>query len=146
MPIGGYGMTVDEQGRPYTCSSGIARFDPDTATWQTNPNVGGGGGCMTDGEGTLWIGGYAGGGGSMIGVDNETLDVVATIPIPNYVHGVSVDFYGYVWGVSQQQTWAYRVDPIAATVDTFTGLTGPYTYSDMTGYALSNASGLPPSG
>lgn len=147
MPQSGYGMTVDEQGRPFTCASGIARFDPDSQTWQTNPNVGGGGGCMVDGAGTLYIGGYGGGlGGQMIGVDTETLTVTTTIPIPNYVHGISIDFYGYVWGVTLQQPWAYRVDPDSMTVDTFTGLTGPYTYSDMTGYALSNAVGPPPSG
>ncbi len=149
MPIAGYGVTVDQDGYAYTCSSGVAKFDPATDTWQTNANVGGGGGCMTDGLGTLWIGGYGGGGGlggQMIGIDTDTMAVTQNIPIPNYVHGISVDFYGYVWGVTLQTPEAYKVDPIAATYETFTGLTGPYTYSDMTGYALSNASGLPPSG
>jgi hypothetical protein len=147
MPIGGYGMTVDQDGYAYTCSSGVAKFDPVAETWQSNPSVGGGGGCMTDGMGNLYVGGYGGGlGGQMIQVDTDTLTVNMGIPIPNYVHGISVDFYGYVWGVTLQQPDAYRVDPIAGTYDTFTGLTGPYTYSDMTGYALSNSSGLPPSG
>ncbi|HET6582503.1 MAG TPA: hypothetical protein VFG69_03625 [Nannocystaceae bacterium] len=146
--IGGYGMTVDEEGRPWSCSSGIARFDPINETWDVNPNVGGGGGCMSDGNGHVWVGGYGGGfaGGKMIGVDVETLDVVYNIDIPNYVHGVSVDFYGYVWGVTLMQPDAYRVDIEAGTFETFTGLTGPYTYSDMTGWALSNATGFPPSG
>ena len=145
MPIGGYGMTVDQDGYAYTCSSGVAKFDPSSLTWQSNPNVGGGGGCMTDGLGNLYVGGYAGG-GAMVQVDTDTLTVNTTINIPNYVHGISVDFYGYVWGVTLQTPEAYKVDPIAGTFEVFTGLTGPYTYSDMTGYALSNASGLPPSG
>lgn len=146
--IGGYGMTVDEQGRPWSCSSGIARFDPINESWDVNPSVGGGGGCMSDGQGYVWVGGYGGGfaAGKMIGVDVETLDVVYNIDIPNYVHGVSVDFYGYVWGVTLQGTDAYRVDIETSTFETFTGLTGPYTYSDMTGWALSNATGFPPSG
>jgi hypothetical protein len=146
MPISGYGMTVDEMGRAFTCNAGIARFDPDTEQWSSNANVGGGGGCMVDGAGTLWVGGFANNGGQMIGVDTETLNVVQNIPIPQYVHGISIDFYGYVWGVTLQQPWAYRVDPETMMVDTFTGLTGPYTYSDMTGYALSNAAGGAPSG
>ncbi len=145
MPQSGYGMTVDEMGRPFTCNQGVARFDPDSQSWQTNPNVGGGGGCMVDGLGTLWIGGGLGGGaGQLIGVDTESLAVKTTIPIPQYVHGISIDFYGYVWGVTLQQPWAYRVDPESQTVDTFAGLNGPYSYSDMTGYALSNAIGSPP--
>jgi hypothetical protein len=143
---GGYGMTVDEEGRPWSCSNGVARFDPVNESWDVNPNVGGGGGCMADGKGHLWIGGYAGGGGNMIGIDTETLDVVYTIPIPHYVHGISVDFYGYVWGVTHSQPFAYRVDVENESFETFTGLNGPYTYSDMTGWALSNAVGPPPSG
>jgi hypothetical protein len=142
----GYGMTVDTEGRPWTCSSGVARFDPDDGTWQTNPNVGGGGGCMVDADGHLWIGGYGNAGGNMISIDTETLAVDQTIPIPNYVHGVSIDFYGYVWGVTLQQPFAYRVDPADGTFETFAGLTGPYTYSDMTGWALSNVVGGGPSG
>jgi len=34
---------------------------------------------------------------------------------------------------------AWRVDPATAQIDTFTGLTNPYTYSDMTGFALSQS-------
>ena len=144
--IGGYGMTVDEYGRPWSCSGGVAVFDPETETWATNPNVGGGGGCMLDGEGHIWIGGYSGAGGAMIGVNIDTLAVDYNIPIPNYVHGVSVDFYGFVWGVTLQQPFAYKVDIENETYETFMGLTGPYTYSDMTGWALSNAVGPAPSG
>jgi hypothetical protein len=142
---GGYGMTVDTEGRPWTCASGVGRFDPETETWATNLNVGGGGGCMVDANGHLWVGGYSGG-GALISVDIETLQVDQTIQIPNYVHGVSIDFYGYVWGVTLQQPFAYRVDPSDGTFETFMGLTGPYTYSDMTGWALSNVVGGTPSG
>jgi hypothetical protein len=76
-----------------------------------------------------------------VGVDIDTMQVVKTIPLPQYVHGVSIDFYGYVWGVSLFNPEAYRVDPQTDTMQTFTGLTQPYTYSDMTGFALSNVGG-----
>ena len=135
MATSGYGMTVDSQGNVWTCSSTVARFDPATETWQTN-SVGGSGGCMEDGEGTLWMANDP-----MVGVDINTLDVVQTIDLPNYVHGISIDFYGYVWGPAIYDDEAYRVDPVTGTVDTLTGLNYPYTYSDMTGFALSNASG-----
>ena len=70
--------------------------------------------------------------------------VVQTIDLPSYVHGISIDFYSYVWGPAISNNEAYRVDPDTLQIDTVTGLNYPYTYSDMTGFALSNAGG--PSG
>jgi len=137
---GGYGMTVDENGRVWQCSYQATRFDYATETFETQV-VNGGGGCMADGMGRIWLASDP-----LVAVDIETLDVVAQIDLPNYVHGVSIDFYGYVWGVTQFQPYAYRVDPVTEDIETFTGLTQPYTYSDMTGWALSNVVGPPPSG
>ena len=67
----------------------------------------------------------------------ETLTVKTTLAVPQYVHGISIDFYGYVWGVSMGSQ-AYRVNPMDASLLTFEGLVGAYSYSDMTGFALSN--------
>ena len=133
MATGGYGMTVDSQGYVWTCSSNVARFDPMTETWAT-ASVGGSGGCMEDGKGTLYM---SGGAGTIVAVDTATLAVKTTYPVPQYVHGISIDFYGYVWGVSMG-TQAYRVNVQDSTLETFEGLVGAYTYSDMTGFALSN--------
>ena len=88
---------------------------------------------MSDGGDYLW---QAGSGG-MRAVNRETLLVEKTIVLPEYVHGVSIDFYGYVWGASMQ-TKAYRGDPETLEHEFYDGLNNPYTYSDMTGFALSN--------
>lgn len=133
-PAGGYGMTVDQDGYVWTCSSQAGRFDPATETWQS-AFVGGNGGCMADGGDILWMANNP-----MVGINRNTLTVEYSIALPNYVHGVSVDVHGYVWGVSQG-TDAYRVDPDSGTIETVGGLVGPYTYSDMTGFALSNVGG-----
>ncbi len=134
MATSGYGMTVDSKGYVWTCSGTVARFDPMTETWLTN-SVGGNGGCMEDGKGTLYM---SGGATNIVAVDTETLQVKTTYPVPLYVHGISIDFYGYVWGVSMG-TEAYRLDIAQnGALQTFTGLVGAYTYSDMTGFALSN--------
>ncbi len=139
-----YGLAVDTQGRPWLCGGGGAsRFDPITQLWDHLAPSGGGselGGCMTDGAGTLWHSRYNE--GTLLGIDTETLAVTNQIPIPAYVHGVSIDFDGYVWGVQFSGSQAYRVDPVTQTVDTVGGLVGAYTYSDMTGFALS-AAGTP---
>jgi DNA-binding beta-propeller fold protein YncE len=134
---GAYGITVDKEGRPWVCSGTVARFNLDTSTWSISPDNSGGGGCMTDGETTIWHGS----GNAMVGFDTETLDLIHTIPLPEYVHGISVDFAGMVWGVSFAGSNAYRADPETNAVDTFNQLVGAYTYSDMTGFALSSAGG-----
>ena len=131
----GYGMTVDPQGRPWTCQSQLARFTPATETWDSVSVGSAGGGCMVDANDVLWV---AGSGSTVLGVDIDTMAVVQTIPVPGYAKGISIDFEGNVWAVSQGAE-AWRVNPVTQQVDTFTGLTSPYTYSDMTGFALSQS-------
>lgn len=139
-----YGLAVDSKGRAWLCGSGGAsRFDPETETWtHLNPQNGGSalGGCMTDGEGTLWTSPYPT--AALVAIDTETVQQIDSINIPSYVHGVSIDFEGNVWGVEFGGDQAFRVDPETKMYDTFTGLQGAYTYSDMTGFALS-AAGTP---
>lgn len=138
--VASYGIAVDSVGRPWFCAGGGAsRFDPVAQTWQTLPSPGGNawGGCMTDGAGTLWHCRQQD--AMLVGIDTETLTVVQQIPLPAYAHGISIDFDGYVWAVGFTSTQAYRVDPIMGTIDTFDGLVGAYTYSDMTGFGLSSA-------
>ncbi len=137
MNTSGYGMTVDSGGHVWTCSgSGVSRFDPVTETWQQAMGVTGSGGCMEDANGILWLATTP-----LKGVNTTTFLQEYSIPIPSNIHGVSIDFEGYVWGVSLFGTDAYRVDPTSGVIDTFSGLTQPYTYSDMTGFGLSNVGG-----
>ncbi len=142
-PSGGYGITVDPEGRPWVCGGGgVSRFNLDTSTWTSNGG-GGIGGCMTDGDQLIW---HSNDWGLLMGFNIETLAIDEQIQLPEYVHGVSVDFQGKVWGVSFAGNNAYRADPVTDHVDTYSGLTGAYTYSDMTGFALSTVGGggVPP--
>jgi hypothetical protein len=143
--MGGYGITVDPQGRPWVCGGGqVARFNLASSDWTSSTNSYGGiGGCMTDGADLIW---HSNNSGMLLGYNIETLAVDEQVQLPEYVHGVSVDFYGYVWGVGFANSNAYRADPITDVVDTYNGLTGAYTYSDMTGFALSSAGGGAPPG
>jgi len=138
--MSGYGITVDKEGRPWVCGGGHAsRFNLDTSTWDSTTNSYGGiGGCMTDGDTTLW---HSDPDGTLMGYDIETLDVVDTIQLPQYVHGISVDFDGNVWGVGFANNVAYRANPETGVIDSYNQLVGAYTYSDMTGFALTTAGG-----
>ena len=138
VPVSSYGMTVDSDGYVWACSNDVGRFDPETESWQTALGVGGAGGCMGDGAGKIWLASNP-----MVAIDTQTLAVVDTIDLPSYVHGVSVDFDGFVWGVTLYEPYAYKADPVTGLVETFSGLNMPYTYSDMTGFALKNAGTIP---
>jgi hypothetical protein len=94
---------------------------------------------MPDGGDLIWLANDP-----LVAVDIDTLAVMQTIDLPNYVHGVSIDFNGNVWGPAINNNEAYRVDPVTLQIDTVTGLNYPYTYSDMTGFGLSQVGG--PSG
>jgi hypothetical protein len=52
------------------------------------------------------------------------------------VKGISIDFYGYVWVVDMTQRVPHR--PRRPQLLSYDNLVGPYTYSDMTGWGLSN--------
>lgn len=136
LEVGAYGITVDSRGYVWTCAGNASRFDPKTETW-TRVMAGEFGGCMEDGAGTL----YKATPGGIVAVDTETLAIKANYALPDHIHGISVDFFGYVWGVTQG-TDAYRLDPKDGSYKTVSGLVGAYTYSDMTGFALSMA-GVP---
>ena len=53
---------------------------------------------------------------------------------------------GFIWAVRQDDPSAYKIDPDDYTIETYTGLDGPYTYSDMAGGALANVTCNPPEG
>ena len=142
---GAYGITVDGEGRPFVCSSTVARFDLENLTWDEATEYSGGGGCMYDGMGRVWHGGYGdgggGGGATIFGFNTETLELEAELTVPDYTHGISIDAQGHVWGVAGWGSEAYKVDPNNGDVETFSGLNGAYTYSDMTGVGLAGAGG-----
>jgi hypothetical protein len=138
-----YGITVDHDGNPWVSSvlgSTAARFDIATEMWE--PIM----------AGAVSLGGIVEGPGNLmwVAVDGgaRSIDMDTLMPGPAFVNGqtvkgVSIDVDGYLWAVDGA---AHKVDSATgALIDSYTGLTGPYTYSDMTGHALSNTY-CPPAG
>ena len=140
-----YGITVDHNGRPWLTSmlgASGARFDPVVEMFDIIPGTFmSQGGLMEAPTGEMWVATDDG----AISFDVETLAFSKVFVAPNggLVKGISVDVDGYVWAVNSV---AYKVDPnTGVEVDSYNGLSSPYTYSDMTGYALQNAF-CPPAG
>lgn len=140
-----YGFTVDSLDRPWVGDfcSGSGFFDPMTEQWTTLPGILGYG-LQEDDMKIMWLGTFSPPG--LRGINIETQQEVDWIMLPTQSsRGVSVDFEGYVWFVDMQST-AWKVDTDAGTWESYAGLNGPYTYSDMTGHGLNLVSGGIPAG
>ena len=141
--IAPYGITVDHNGRVWLSSmlgSSAARFDPETETWDiVDGSFLSQAGLQEHPSGQMWIGTNVG----AIQVDVETL-ALGNVFVPDGggdVKGISVDADGFVWAINQ---FAHKIDPATGVaVGTYSGLSSPYTYSDMTGWALQNAACTP---
>ncbi|MCB9752592.1 MAG: hypothetical protein H6713_21775 [Myxococcales bacterium] len=149
-----YGFTVDAHGRPWVggFDGALQRLHPTTHSWVT---VDTGGlwslmrGMTEDQDGVLWVATLAPPG--LLMVDTTSAEAIAhlgeaELPGVDTPTGASVDGEGKIWLVDQQKDGggAFVFDPVTAELDFVGGLDAPYTYSDMTGWALGNVA--PPSG
>jgi hypothetical protein len=142
-----YGFTVDSEGRSWIASQcgRVARYSPASGAWDIITDFGGAG-LQEDAEGRMWI---AGDGQAVVrAVDSNSLQTLMQVTMPGsdgnpLYRGLSIDFQGKVWVVPWADV-AHRLDPATQQYETFTGLNGAYTYSDMTGWGLSNV--VPPQG
>ncbi len=144
-----YGMTVDNLGRAWIggFEGTLQRYDPETNTWTS---VATGLTSLLRGmtqhkNGDLWIAGLSPSGVLQVDTDQATvINWHTDLPGIGKPTGTSIDFDGYVWMVDQtagDSGGAFVLDPHTGSVEAFVeGLNGPYTYSDMTGWALGNVS------
>lgn len=132
IPQSFYGLAVDSEGRVWIGGT-VGRFDPATGTW-TQPTVAvAGAGIAVDAEGNAYTGeeGY----GLRIDADDMTVTSVPGVG----GHGWAIDFDGFIWSIPYEGAVAHVSDPdTLEEVATIEGLVGAYTYSDMTGFQLSN--------
>jgi hypothetical protein len=144
----GYGIAVDNHGRPWVSSYGgdlgAGMFDPTTQQWTTVAGFASQGGIQQGTDGRIWSSTVSGFGGTndqngVVWIDEDTLAVGDFVAVPGgTIKGISVDVDGYVWAVTGS---AHKIDPDPpyAFDGSYSGLSGPYTYSDMTGWGLQNA-------
>jgi DNA-binding beta-propeller fold protein YncE len=154
-PVSAYGITVDHAGRPWISTfqghgdTGAARFDPETETFDlaTGAIPKSIGGLAEDADGRMWMGfeeieNVNGEGVVPIDVDSMVVGTPIVIPGLSTPKGVGIDLAGKVWAIALGGP-AFRVDPDTEAIDSYGGLNSPYTYSDMTGWALQNAACTP---
>ena len=150
LPIGSaYGFTVDAKGRSWVggWDGNLQRYDPVAKSWTkamipAQYQVLSRG--MNDTNGELWIAALFEPQGLMR-VDTDTATFIEHIGAATLVGiqeptGASIDVQGKIWLVDQSKDGggAFVYNPMTKTASWVGGLNGPYTYSDMTGYALKN--------
>jgi streptogramin lyase len=145
-----YGIAVDAKGKVWLgqFSQGkIARFDPDTSSFQTITQSLGGHcprGMAGSVDGYMYSGLGCGGDHYVARVDINTLavsliDTNGSMGSGTTTIGVALDAKGFIWGVNYSTSNASKIDPATHQVHgPYKVGANPYTYSDMTGYALHN--------
>jgi sugar lactone lactonase YvrE len=150
---GGYGITVDGADNVWIGGFGceaVYRYTPSTDSWFTvrmPANTGWTRGIAADRDGWIYVGSsnllnnnqtsvghitrFRQEDGSQLRVFDYTNRSRGTI-------GVGLDNQGRVWGVNGDSSNATRLDPSTGQTEHFPVGTGPYTYSDFTGYTLRN--------
>ena len=139
-----YGIAADARGFIYTAGSTcVSRFDPMTESWETLELRGQGAtfcrGLAVDSNNQLWIADTSTG---MFHLDASGAKMVYKGKTPNLSSnnvGAAIDFDNTPWVISQANSVAYKVNPTNYTTQQIKVGSGPYTYSDMTGYQLRNA-------
>lgn len=151
IPISVYGITVDTSGRPWMSSNmgaggtSAVRFDPVNLTFDMaiGPIASAQTGIQEDAQGRMWMNYWNYDGGANQGatyIDVDTMQVGPPKDLPTYGKGISVDLNGNIWTIGTFSNNAARYNPETDQVDVYSNLDYPYTYSDMTGWALQNTS------
>ncbi|MEM6293838.1 MAG: hypothetical protein AAGA54_21360 [Myxococcota bacterium] len=161
-----YGITIDRDQRIWIAGTGNSVYSFDTITksyaslqdqvdaFFTNGPADSNSsntlrGLVADEEGVLWIASIASGAWSG-GTNPGLLRIDPTIEPAEFAWygpdtlggiehaaGTSIDVDGYVWLVDTRGDQAFKIDPVTPEQhEVVSGLQYPYTYSDMTGFAL----------
>jgi streptogramin lyase len=139
-----YGIAIDGSGRVWLGNNtglGVWRYDPWRSEWRRFVSEDGRAysrGVAVDVAGNVWVANSSRSTVSRFRADSG--EWVADYPTGGAEPvGVAIDGEQQVWVVDKGSNTATRLDPESGRVTgTFSTGAGPYTYSDMTGYALFN--------
>ncbi len=135
-----YGITVDMKGRVWLgnfSAGSVSRYDPTTGQWATQGISSGYPRGMAGSTDGYMYSGLSNSQMARINIDTMAYELVNTGG--NTGIGVALDSEGFVWVVNQGSSNASKIDPKTKQVfGPYPVGSSPYTYSDMTGYALHN--------
>ena len=139
-----YGITVDAEGHVWNSSNGIDRYRPEDQEWDRVDTGTFTAGIAADADGIVWANGDT---GTVIRIDsNDPALPFTSIATARGGRGVAVDSDAYIWIIN----WSHAgsdgdvtvIDPAdPENFDTLCcdSINNSYTYSDMSGFQLRNA-------
>ena len=136
-----YGIAVDQAGAVWigNCCCGYYawRYTPSTGVWDNVSLSNRPRGIVADTSGKVYVAVDQSDRVAKIDVATMTLEGNAELGGGRFPVGITIDSSGFVWAVNQSSNSASKVDPDSLDVleEVAVG-SAPYTYSDMTGYAL----------
>ena len=149
-----YGLAIDQAGKIWvaqgeTGNQGVVRYDPllggSPTAWTVvkppaNEGYSRGVAASLDGYVYLVHSSWSGGpGGKIDKIDASTLTVVTSFDVgaDRGPVGIALDFDGYLWVINRTTSTATKLNTsTGAKLGEYATGTNPYTYSDMTGFAL----------
>jgi streptogramin lyase len=138
-----YGIGMDYKGRIWIgnccCSNNAVSYDPATQQWAQVGTNSRPRGIAGNSEGLVFVANDESSRVAIVDADNKQLVGSVELGGGRFPVGIAVDFDGFVWAVNQSASSASKVDPVTKSVVCEVPVgSSPYTYSDMTGYALHN--------
>ena len=136
-----YGINVDMFGKIWIANTTnyTSRYDPDTGVWNPVQHDQRSRGVATSNDGYIYVALDTTSSIAKINAVTLTVEAHISLGVGRYPVGIAIDYDGFVWAVNQSKSTASKVDPkIGQTIGEYPVGSGPYTYSDMTGYTLNN--------
>ena len=136
-----YGLNVDMFGRIWIANTTnwSSRFDPVTGKWNPVEHPQRSRGIATSNDGYVYVALDTTSQVAKINAVTLTNEANISLGAGRFPVGIAVDYDGYVWAVNQSKSTASKIDPKnKKVVGEYPVGSGPYTYSDMTGYTLHN--------
>ena len=136
-----YGINVDMFGNIWLAATSTFtwRYNPKSGAWNKVNHANNSRGVATSNDGHVYVAND--GNSSIAKINAVTMTNVAQISLGPGRHpvGIAVDYDGYVWAVNQSKGTASKIDVNKnKVIGEYKVGSGPYTYSDMTGYTLHN--------
>ncbi len=138
-----YGVVVDKNGIVWVAgysTNYLVRFNPATKKYTNHTGSGSGGrGVAVDRDGNIWVAYSI---NNTVSKFNPNGGHIFTISIGNSGGsnpiGVGVDGDGYIWVTCNSSNNTFKISTDGKIEGVYATGSGPYTYSDMTGFNLQN--------
>ena len=136
-----YGMSIDSLGNIWLADTGshTSQYNPLTKKWTHIKHGLWSRGVASSNTGHVYVALDTASAVAKININTLKLEKEISIGNGKYPVGIAVDHDGFIWAINQGSNSATKINPKTDTVvgEYPVGL-NPYTYSDMTGYALLN--------